>query len=519
MVPDTVSSVDALIRAELPAGGRRRCRGAGRRGCGRWRRRRTARATSWRAASPMRRRASGSSAKRCSAAASAPTSSTGTSNPVSPSRTISPIAPTSVETNGSPTAPASDSTIGRQSPIVGRQNTSARWYSSMSGGLFGVSPWWARTPSWSGTSSRVTRSSSIATPAARSRRIASSSTKPPLRSRSPPTNSTRSGPASSRLAALVPPVRRPAFVVDARRDHHDLVGRHLVAVDETLLRPRGPRHDLLGVGEARLVGPPLQPLHRPAAGVVAVVGAELVVLDRRGVERHDRRHPLDVVGREDRRHLGVDEHGVERATFVQAADRPAGADPGAHRPVAETGHVGGPAVDVEGDGCEDGLDRLVGADEVLEVVRVGDVPERLLEHEADSRPQRPPGVLILEHREHALTGPELVGHAAVVGEVVQRAQRLLGHRPQVQRARRPGRCPSARRSRRAAAAAAAHRCGSTPAPGGGGRGTRWRSRRAASAGRGRARRSRRCGRTCGRCRATRRSCARRGGRRWRPWRT
>ena len=130
-----------------------------------------------------------------------------------------------------------------------------------------------------------------------------------------------------------------------------------------------------------------------------------------------------------------------------------------------------------------------------EVVRVGDVPERLLEHEADSRPQRPPGVLILEHREHALPGPELVGHAAVVGEVVQRAERLLGHRAEVQRAGAPGgalqradRDAPQPRPRRAGAGQRPHQAVAAVELAGD-------RRRAASAGRGRARRSRRCGRT------------------------
>ena len=63
-----------------------------------------------------------------------------TSRPVTSGRTISLIAPTSVATRGSPTAPASDRTMGRQSPNVGRQKMSAARYSAISSGLFGRSP-------------------------------------------------------------------------------------------------------------------------------------------------------------------------------------------------------------------------------------------------------------------------------------------------------------------------------------------------------------------------------------------
>ena len=201
--------------------------------------------------------------------------------------------------------------------------------------------------------------------------------------------------------------------------------------------------------------PATSPARRRAAGVVAVVGAELVVLDRGGVERHDCRHRLTVSG--DR----------IAGTWVwtnMASSGPPGADGGSPGGRAtrrapsscRSRAAGRPALDLEGDRREHGVDRLVGADEVLQVVAVGDVPEGLLEHEADTWPQRPSGVLIFEQRQHAATGTELVRHAPVVGEVVQGAQRLLGERAEAQRGSCRERCPSGRRSSRGAAGRVAH---------------------------------------------------------------
>ena len=68
------------------------------------------------------------------------------------------------------------------------------------------------------------------------------------------------------------------------------------------------------------------------------------------------------------------------------ADRPAGADPGANGPVAEAGDARRPAVDLEGDRCERRRRSTRRTrDQAAQVVGVGDVAERLLEHEADVR--------------------------------------------------------------------------------------------------------------------------------------
>ena len=178
---------------------------------------------------------------------------------------------------------------------------------------------------------------------------------------------------------------RPRVVVHPGRDHDDLLGGHLVAVDEATLGPLRPGHDAGGAGEAGPVGPPLETFGERVASVVPVVLAELVVLDRRGIERHDGRDAGQPVGHEDRRDLGVDEHRIERALTLQCPHGATGPDPGADCPVAHPRDARGGALTGELDWREGGVDALVGADEGLEVGGMRHVPERLLEHERDAR--------------------------------------------------------------------------------------------------------------------------------------
>ena len=179
--------------------------------------------------------------------------------------------------------------------------------------------------------------------------------------------------------------RRPLFVVHPGRDDGDLVRRHLVAIDETGLGPLGPRHDGCRTGEAGPIGLPLPALDAGAARVMAVVQAELVVLQRRGIQGDDGRRPSELIGDEDGGHLGVHEHGVERPVAAEAMDGPSRPHPGAHGPVAEPRHLGGPARDGELDWRERRRDPLVGADQLAQVGGMRDVPERLLQHEPHAR--------------------------------------------------------------------------------------------------------------------------------------
>ena len=115
---------------------------------------------------------------------------------------------------------------------------------------------------------------------------------------------------------------------------------------------------------------------------------------------------------------------------AQSADRPPAPDAGAHRPVAVTGHAARPAVDVEVDRRELGIDATGRARRgARRLAAVGDVSERLLEHEPDrGRTSGHVEPAAVEAGEQLVGRPELVGHAPVVGEVVHRAQRRSASR-------------------------------------------------------------------------------------------
>ena len=121
-----------------------------------------------------------------------------------------------------------------------------------------------------------------------------------------------------------------------------------------------------------------------------------------------------------------------------------GPDPGADCPVAHPRDARGGALTGELDWREGGVDALVGADEGLEVGGMGDVPERLLEHERDAR--RLPHAAAWSKRASKSAGsPQLIGHASVVVEVVDRAERPLGHRLDAQPPGAPRHCGEHRR--------------------------------------------------------------------------
>ena len=150
--------------------------------------------------------------------------------------------------------PASESTIGRQSPSVGRQKTSARWYKRISSGSFGPSPWWTRTPSAAGTG--------VAGDDVQRRRRRPSARTSPQRVEQHEAALAHEVAADEQdadrrrwPASIVAADRRPPLVVDARRDHHDLVGRDVVAVDEAVLGPLRPRDDRRGPPRSRRGSP------------------------------------------------------------------------------------------------------------------------------------------------------------------------------------------------------------------------------------------------------------------------
>ena len=232
---------------------RRRCRAAGRRACGRWRRRRTARGPAGGRPSPMRRRRSGSSTSRRSAAASA---SSVVDRHEQPGRRRRGRSRGSRRRRWRPAAarprpPRTAPSAGSRPASAGRTRR-PRWYSSISSGLFGLSPWWTRDAVLLG---HVVARDEVELDRPRRRRAGGAPRRGARaalarRGRRRRTGPGR-GPSSRSVVGRRRPYGRPTVVVDARRDHDDLLGRHLVAVDETLLRPLRPRDDRLGPREAR----------------------------------------------------------------------------------------------------------------------------------------------------------------------------------------------------------------------------------------------------------------------------
>src|SRR5262249_30657119 len=120
--------------------------------------------------------------------------------------------------------------------------------------------------------------------------------------------------------------------------------------------------------------------------VVVVLRAELVVLQRCGVQRHDRRQAAEPVSREHGGHLGVHEETVERAG---AGHPPNGApSPKArpHPPVAvEDRNLRRPTIYIPRDLEQLRVDRPFARQDAGEVVAVSDVAEAALDEEADVR--------------------------------------------------------------------------------------------------------------------------------------
>ena len=244
--------------------------------------------------------------------------------------------------------------------------------------------------------------------------------------------------------------------------------------------------------------PPLGAFDALAARCVPVVVAELVVLDRGRVERDHARSSVEAhrasalpapgcartarpIGRR-----GKGAHGAPRA------------EPGAHRPVAVARNARPSLVEVEVDRRELGPNARVGGDEANQVVGVGDVPQRLLEHEPDAgqldtglqrlRVRSPCCRCGVEPGQELARVAELFGHTPVVLQVVERAQRDVGGALGPRSARRAG-----RHRRRATTALPTRGCRSETRvsvanQSRAGRGTRLRWRRGARPGLGRARR-------------------------------
>ena len=232
---------------------------------------------------------------------------------------------------------------------------SAEWYSAISSGEFWPSRWTCRDGS-SATALRVTRCSSIGgnDSSAFSSRTATISRSPPLRCRSPPTNSTRTGASLRQCSRFAGP---PALDVDARRDHGHLGGGHAVAGDEAVARPCRPGDHVLGVAQGAHVEPLLRPLDRRRSDVVGVELAERVVLLGRGVERHHRRDHPQPPTEQHGDHLGVSEQRIDRIAPLQPADQLAGLAAEPQRPVRQHGHLGQRAERVARDRHRDQLDR------------------------------------------------------------------------------------------------------------------------------------------------------------------
>ena len=384
-------------------------------------------------------------------------------------------AATGVDTSGSPAAPASDRTIGRQSPFVGRQNMSAWWNSWISSALFGVRPWWTVDAGLGATVAPVAMSSRTSrpcsTPDGRAGAKASRSTGRPCgRGRRRRTGCARARHCRAALRRALPHRRQ-----HAGRDDGDLVGIDAVAVDEPGLRPLGPRHDVGGALEHVLLARHFNFSTRPTPVLVPVVLAQLVVLDRRRVERDHRRQPPDPSGVRTAGTCVWMKSASSGRTRSSPAHGLAGPDAGAHRPVRpNTGIVApcrrrrSPPISSASMWASGEEPARLSAWVMWPSVRSSTKPICGPSPPPPCRQARPS---IRRRTPSGRSSPELVGHAAVVGEAYSRSGQA-GHRSHPA-ALRPGdqlQVPTftARRCGRGAQIRAAG------APAGGGRGTRWR---------------------------------------------
>src|SRR5215831_5166404 len=103
----------------------------------------------------------------------------------------------------------------------------------------------------------------------------------------------------------------PFMHIHARGNDSNLIGRHLVTLHKAELCPLRPRNEPMCGSEAVAVQAPFPSLQPCRALLVLIECTQLVILERRGVERDDAGELAEPALGEDGRHLCVEEQGVK----------------------------------------------------------------------------------------------------------------------------------------------------------------------------------------------------------------